>query len=163
MDNTRARWTWGAVTAGALTLALTVPGGPVSAAGASAHTSGHAKDRSHSRYVQTNLVSDDPGEAQITDPNLVNAWGASFGPGSPLWVSDNGKDVSSLYTGGIHGGMQNIVGLVVNIPGGAPTGRLQPDLRLRDPRPDGSSAPARFFFVGESGHLTGWARPFRPT
>jgi hypothetical protein len=44
----------------------------------------------------------------VTDPNLVNAWGAAYGPTSPLWVSDNGTDVSTLYDGGVHGGPQNI-------------------------------------------------------
>ena len=38
--------------------------------------------------LQTNLVSDLPGVAQFQDPNLVNPWGISQGPG-PLWISDN--------------------------------------------------------------------------
>jgi hypothetical protein len=29
-------------------------------------------------YVQTNLVSDIPGLATVTDPHLVNPWGVSF-------------------------------------------------------------------------------------
>src|SRR5205807_3092492 len=42
-------------------------------------------------FQQTNLVSDQPGVAQITDPNLVNPWGIALGPnGGTLWVSDNG-------------------------------------------------------------------------
>jgi len=28
-------------------------------------------------YIQKNLVSDQPGMAQVTDPNLVNPWGLS--------------------------------------------------------------------------------------
>ena len=32
------------------------------------------------------------------DPNLVNPWGMAAGPTTPLWVSDNGADVSTLYT-----------------------------------------------------------------
>src|SRR5262249_20182633 len=51
----------------------------------------------HHGYRQINLVADRPGRAQITDPNLVNAWGLSHGPNTPLWVSDNGADVSTLY------------------------------------------------------------------
>ena len=46
-----------------------------------------------SAYKQVNLVSDVPGMAQVTDPHLVNAWGASHLGASPLWVSDNGTDV----------------------------------------------------------------------
>ena len=48
-------------------------------------------------YTQTNLVSDIPGLAANTDPNLVNPWGISFSPMSPFWVSDNGKGVATLY------------------------------------------------------------------
>jgi hypothetical protein len=36
------------------------------------------------RVDQTNLVSDIPGLAKLTDPDLVNAWGISFSPTSVL-------------------------------------------------------------------------------
>ena len=51
-------------------------------------------------FSVTNLVTNDQtvNSAQITDPNLVNPWGVSFTPTSPLWVSDNGPGVSSLYS-----------------------------------------------------------------
>ena len=62
----------------------------------------------HSTYQQINLVSDVAGQAQITDPNLVNPWGLSFFPTSPLWVSDNGTDRDHALRGGIHGGAQTI-------------------------------------------------------
>jgi hypothetical protein len=35
-------------------------------------------------YTQTNLVSDQPGVAQKTDPNLVNPWGMSRSATSPI-------------------------------------------------------------------------------
>ena len=47
--------------------------------------------------LQTNLVSDLPGVAQFTDPNLVNPWGISESAGSPFWISDNNAGVSTLY------------------------------------------------------------------
>ncbi len=47
--------------------------------------------------LQTNLVSDLPGVAQKTDPNLVNPWGISESPTSPFWISDNNAGVSTLY------------------------------------------------------------------
>ena len=50
-------------------------------------------------YVQTNLVSDIPGLAAHTDPNLRNPWGTSTGPGLPIWVSDNATGVTTLYDG----------------------------------------------------------------
>ena len=48
------------------------------------------------RYVQINLVSDQPGAALLQDTNLVNAWGVSFSPNSPFWLSDNGTGKSTL-------------------------------------------------------------------
>ena len=110
-----------------------------------------------SAYQQVNLVSDVPGMAQITDPNLVNAWGASYLGGSPLWVSDNGQDVTTLYRGGVDGSPQTIVPLVVSIPGGEPTGQVSNSTTsfvVHDS--SGNSGAARFLFVGESGHLSGW-------
>ena len=75
-------------------------------------------------YHQRNLVSDQPGMAETVDPNLVNAWGMSHGPNTPLWVSDNGTDVSTLYSGAVGGSPVSTVPLVVSIPGGAPTGQV---------------------------------------
>ncbi len=55
------------------------------------------------QYEQTNLISDIAGVALITDPNLVNPWGQAASATSPLWVADNGSDVSTLYSGGVTG------------------------------------------------------------
>src|SRR5438552_14138195 len=77
-------------------------------------------------FIQTNLVSDIPGMAQRTDPNLVNPWGMTLGTNSGLWVSDNGVGKATTYDGN---GQPIPTGspLVVTIPapgGGtsAPTG-----------------------------------------
>jgi hypothetical protein len=70
-------------------------------------------------YMVTPLVSDQPGVAAQTDPNLVNAWGLTSGPTSPWWVSDNGTQKSTLYRGS-DGAIQ---GLVVAVAGG-PTGAV---------------------------------------
>ena len=53
-------------------------------------------------YVQTNLVSDIPGMAPNTDPNLQGAWGLSYSTTSPFWVSDQnanflGSGAASVY------------------------------------------------------------------
>src|ERR1051326_860572 len=53
----------------------------------------------NSVYVQTNLVSDIPGFAQSTDPNLKNPWGNSFSATSPFWVANAGSSTSTLYQG----------------------------------------------------------------
>jgi len=71
-------------------------------------------------YVQRNLVADQPGVAQQTDPNLVNPWGLSASPTSPIWVANEGTATSTLYGGHPVG----VLPLVVGINGGAPTGTV---------------------------------------
>src|SRR5438270_1052584 len=78
-------------------------------------------------FTQTNLVSDVPGMAQRTDPNLVNPWGIAVGLNSGLWVADNHSGVATTYDGA---GQPIPAGspLVVSVPSpdgtgaGAPTG-----------------------------------------
>ena len=66
-----------------------------------------------------------PGRAELTDPNLVNAWGLSFGPNTPAWVADNGTGLSTLYSGATASGKgATTLPLVVKIPQGAPTGTV---------------------------------------
>ena len=50
-------------------------------------------------YVQTNLVSDLPGVAMQTDPNLVNPWGLALGTNSGLWIAENGSGKAATYDG----------------------------------------------------------------
>ena len=50
-------------------------------------------------YLQHNLISDLPGNAEHRDPNLVNPWGISSSPTGPLWVSDNGTGLVTVYDG----------------------------------------------------------------
>jgi uncharacterized protein (TIGR03118 family) len=47
--------------------------------------------------VQTNLVSDIPKLATITDPQLKNPWGMSHSPTSPFWTSNQGTSTATLY------------------------------------------------------------------
>jgi uncharacterized protein (TIGR03118 family) len=100
-------------------------------------------------YVQQNLVSDLPGVANHTDPNLVNPWGLTFNATSPIWVSDNGGGQSTLYTGA--GVAQS---LVVTIPGtaagvpGAPTGVVF--------NGGADFKGDRFIFATEGGTIAGW-------
>jgi hypothetical protein len=47
-------------------------------------------------FTQNNLISNMPGLAATTDPNLVNPWGVSFANGSPIWISDQGTQTSIL-------------------------------------------------------------------
>jgi|SRR5579871_122916 len=105
-------------------------------------------------FIQTNLVSDQPGVAAIQDPNLVNAWGIAIGPVA-AWVSANGNDVSTVYAGQTSN-FHN-TGLVVSIPGGAPTGQVfnpTKDFVVSDG--NGHSGPAAFIFASENGTISGW-------
>lgn len=110
-------------------------------------------------FQQVNLVSDQAGQAMITDPNLVNAWGMSHSPTSPLWVSDNGTDVATLYTAGPGGaGIAPAPAghpLVVSIPDGAPTGQVFNDDTAGFMVP-GTGRAATFIFAGENGGVFAW-------
>jgi uncharacterized protein (TIGR03118 family) len=122
-------------------------------------------------YVQSNLVSDIPGLAAHTDPNLKNPWGTSVGPGSPIWVSDNAAGVTTLYDGA-----GNARPLVVTIPAaasggaaavGTPTGQAfntfdpaSPDFVISK---DGASGPGFFLFATEDGTIAGWNPNVDPT
>jgi len=48
-------------------------------------------------FSQTNLVSDVPGLAANTDPNLKNPWGVAFSATSPFWTSDQVTGLATLY------------------------------------------------------------------
>jgi uncharacterized protein (TIGR03118 family) len=99
-------------------------------------------------YTVTPLVSDQPGVAAQTDPNLVNAWGLTSGPTSPWWVSDNGTQKSTLYRGS-DGAIQ---GLVVAVAGG-PTGAVfNPTAGFVLP----TGGKALFIFDSEDGQVRAW-------
>lgn len=102
-------------------------------------------------FVQHNLVSDIPGLASYTDPQLINPWGVSFSPTSPFWVSDNGSGLATLYNT-----FGSKLGLVVTIPPpmnqqitAAPTGQVF----------NGNSTlfgGAHFIFDTEDGTISAW-------
>jgi uncharacterized protein (TIGR03118 family) len=143
--------------AGAATRAGAVP--RTSAATSDVRSQNGRHDRDDNAFAQVNLVSDVPGAARLTDPHLINGWGLSQGPTTPVWVSDNGADVSTLYTGAVQGQTPSIVPLVVSIPGGAPTGQAfnpTTSFMLSD------GMPAAFVFAGEHGDLSAWNGQLTP-
>ena len=73
-------------------------------------------------YTVHALVSDQPGKADHTDPNLVNSWGITASSTSPWWVADNGMNVSTLYDG--NGVAQPQPTALVVTVGGGPTGTV---------------------------------------
>jgi len=104
-------------------------------------------------FLATDLVSDQPGVAAVTDPTLVNAWGISLSPnGGAFWVSSNGQQLSELYTGDVKG---SPIGqpFKVAIPGGSPTGQVfngtgsTTDFVVTDGT---KSGPAAFLFATET-------------
>src|SRR5579885_1626528 len=107
-------------------------------------------------YQQTNLVSDVPGLAAMTDPHLVNAWGLSRSATSPWWVADNGTGLSTLYDGA--GNIQSLVVTIPNVPGvtdpSAPTGTVfngsTTDFLVAPGK------PAHFLFDTEEGTISAW-------
>lgn len=107
-------------------------------------------------YHQRNLVSDIPGVARITDPNLVNPWGVAAGPVGALWVNDNATDVSTLYAGGSPGVAPSINPLVVGVPGGEPTGIVANQTSGFVMTNAVGTGPAAFVFATEAGTISAW-------
>ena len=105
-----------------------------------------------SAYTAVPLVSDQPGVAPNTDPNLVNAWGLTSSPTSPWWVADNGTDKSTLYRGSDGLPFPPGAPLVVNVPN-APTGTVfNPTTGFVLP----TGGKALFLFDTEEGKVLGW-------
>ena len=134
-------------------------------------------DNADRGYAQHNLVSDIPGLAPITDPHLVNPWGMSAGPSSPLWISDNGTGLTTLYDGSGHpfpsGPNGPLVVTIATPPSAgsgavsAPTGQVfntfdntTSDFVITK---NGKSGPAFFRFATEDGTISGWNPNVDPT
>lgn len=103
-------------------------------------------------FSVTNLVTDDQAAhaAKIADPGLVNAWGLSYSPTGPFWISANGAGQSELYSVNPLTQATTKLGLTVTIPGaGSVTGQVfngNPGAFGGDP----------FLFVSEDGTISGW-------
>lgn len=110
-----------------------------------------------SRYKVTNLVSDVAGLAPIIDPNLINPWGIGLNAtGGAVWISNQGSDTSTLYTGDVNGSPVVRNALVVAITGGSPTGQVfnpTPDFAVTNGT---TTARALFIFASLNGHISGW-------
>jgi uncharacterized protein (TIGR03118 family) len=115
-------------------------------------------------FIQTNLVSDVPGMASVTDANLVNPWGLVSSSTSPWWIADNGSGLSTLYNGN---GQPQPAGnpLTVVVPPpmttpptaqSAPTGIVFNGTSDFVVSSNGHSGPALFIFVTEDGTVSGW-------
>jgi uncharacterized protein (TIGR03118 family) len=114
------------------------------------------------QYKVTELVSNQPGTAPVTDAHLVNGWGLSRSAGSPFWVSDNVTGKATLYTGA--GAKVPLVVTIPPAPGnvtGSPTGTVF-NITVGSLTPafvvskNGASAPALFLFATLDGTISGW-------
>lgn len=100
-------------------------------------------------YRQTNLVSDIPGMALVTDPSLVNPWGMAASATGPWWVSDNGTNLSTLYNGTTGAKSALVVGLTDDAPTGLVFNSTSNFLLP-------SGGKALFIFSTESGSIDAW-------
>ena len=111
-----------------------------------------------SQYVQHNLVSDVPGIADQTDPNLVNPWGISMSSTSPFWISNNHAGIAGVYNGqGQPAPAASPLRVRIPIPSGgtppaAPTGQVFNDTTGFNV----AGKPAAFIFATEDGTISGW-------
>ncbi len=114
------------------------------------------------QFKQTNMVSDIPGFAAVTDPNLINPWGVSNLPGSPFWVSNQGTGTSTLYTvtGNASVAPANFFPPnSVAIPAPGPTGQVAnpgASFLINPTLANPNGTPAAFIFANLNGAIYAW-------
>ncbi|MGB8541021.1 MAG: TIGR03118 family protein [Candidatus Acidiferrales bacterium] len=114
----------------------------------------------HAQYEITNLVSNQAKTAKTTDPLLVNAWGLTYAPGGPFWISDEASGWSTLYNANGTKVPLNVLIPSVGDGPGSPTG-----VAFHNPA-DGEFQvqgwPSVFLFVTLDGTISGWAPQANP-
>ena len=109
------------------------------------------------RYTVTPLVSDVPGVAPLTDPNLENAWGLARSATSPWWVADNGTMKTTVYTGA--GALVSVGGLAFQTVPGNPTGAVFSGISGQFQVGTTASVTlgtSNFIFDSEDGTISAW-------
>lgn len=112
----------------------------------------------HAQYTQTNLVSNGSLPASTIDPNLVNPWGMIQGK-TPLWVSDQVTNLSTIYTGtGTKEPLTVGVPKIGTGPVNGPTGIVfNTDMGFPLVNSSGTSTvPSFFIFDDLNGTIDGW-------
>jgi uncharacterized protein (TIGR03118 family) len=119
-------------------------------------------------YVQTDLVSDIPGLATVTDTELHNSWGLTFRGASPFWISDQGTNVATLYavTGSLNvnkavpAGTNGNIGIPTTLTGPqGPTGTVSNSNASAfavSASSGGNGAAANFIFANQNGTISAW-------
>lgn len=127
-------------------LALAVP-----ATAASSHD-----DAGRFAVQQVNLVSDIPGKATITDPDLVNPWGLALGATSPLWSANSGTATATVYSSAPGSATAAKSPIRVTVPPALPTGQVANGGAGFVLSNGTTSAPARFIFSTLTGRIEAW-------
>jgi uncharacterized protein (TIGR03118 family) len=122
--------------------------------------------RAQAEYIQTNLVSDIPGLAALTDPQLINPWGISHSATSPFWTSNQGENTATLYAVTAGNGVTKAApagtnGNIVIPPGGVgavgPTGQVNnSNTTAFQVGNGGNGASANFIFANLNGTISAW-------
>ncbi|MDR3702958.1 MAG: TIGR03118 family protein [Candidatus Sulfopaludibacter sp.] len=118
-------------------------------------------------YLQHNLVADQPGIADFTDPNLVNPWGIYTSAASPFWVSDAGTGLSTVYSSATStNGIFSVSALKVTVPpsakGASPSTATAGIANATGGFLVQGKVP-NFIFVTADGALSCWASAVNPT
>ena len=127
---------------------------------------GREQEGHEHEFVQTNLVSDIPGLAAITDAELVNPWGVSHSPTSPFWISNQAQNTTTLYA--VTHATQ-ISKVNINPPAGfvlipttaqgpqGPTGQVgNSNASSFLVKNGGDGGPAHFIFANLNGTISAW-------
>lgn len=109
-----------------------------------------------SPFAQTNLVSNVPGLAANFDANLKNPWGMSFSGTSPIWVSNQGSNNATLYTGA--GVPQALVVTVppTSPPPTGPTGQVFNSAGAGNFLSPANGMASNFIFATLAGSIDAW-------
>jgi uncharacterized protein (TIGR03118 family) len=113
-----------------------------------------AAPASATRFSVTTIVSDGSVPAHHTDPNLKNPWGMAYGPGGPIWISNNATGTSSVLKGD---GSHLLPDVTVNPSPSSPTGIVfngGGGFNVTNGTKSGSSV---FIYDTEDGIVSGWA------
>jgi uncharacterized protein (TIGR03118 family) len=107
-----------------------------------------------SGFVQTNLISDVPGLAQVTDPSLVNPWGIAGSSVGSFVFADNNSGLATANSATFP---------AVDVAGrgwtGSPTGAVFNPGHSFAIANGNISAPSVLLFASEDGTISGW-NPF---
>src|SRR5580704_12554921 len=120
--------------------------------------------RAEADFIQTDLVSDIPGLAALTEPELHNPWGMSHNATSPIWTSNQATQTATLFavTPDLNVTKASPAGTNGNIaipPAGisGPTGQVaNTNTSSFAVGNGGNGASANFIFANLNGTISAW-------